>query len=150
VKLFSVTNILTNLTAIDLLERLLKFDPAERITATEALSHPYFTGSISPIPFGVNPSPGSMPPPAYNYSHSHAHQQQQQQQQHSQQYSRVPALPTSMYSTQQDAARLAHAQAQAQAQAAQSQAQAQQAQALAAAQGYGGVSYPPQYTHGGR
>lgn len=32
-------------TAIDLLEKLLKFDPAQRISADEALRHPYFTTS---------------------------------------------------------------------------------------------------------
>ena len=31
--------------AIDLLEKLLKFDPAQRISADEALRHPYFTTS---------------------------------------------------------------------------------------------------------
>lgn len=29
--------------AIDLLEKLLKFDPSERITAADALKHPYFS-----------------------------------------------------------------------------------------------------------
>lgn len=31
--------------AIDLLEKLLKFDPSQRISAEEALRHPYFTTS---------------------------------------------------------------------------------------------------------
>lgn len=31
--------------AIDLLEKLLKFDPTQRISADEALRHPYFTTS---------------------------------------------------------------------------------------------------------
>ena len=73
--------------AIDLLERLLKFDPAERISAAEALSHPYFTSAITPTPFGLNTSPGSMPPPSFNFPHPHGHQAQQQyhqQQQRSQ------------------------------------------------------------------
>jgi negative regulator of the PHO system len=73
--------------AIDLLERLLKFDPAERISAAEALSHPYFTSAITPTPFGLNTSPGSMAPPAFNFPHPHGHQAQQQyhqQQQRSQ------------------------------------------------------------------
>jgi len=76
-----------SLQAIDLLERLLKFDPAERISAAEALSHPYFTSAIAPTPFGLNTSPGSMPPPSFNFPHPHGHQAQQQyhqQQQRSQ------------------------------------------------------------------
>ena len=31
-----------NVVAIDLLERLLRFNPADRLTAEEALTHPYF------------------------------------------------------------------------------------------------------------
>lgn len=34
-------------TAIDLLDKLLQFDPAQRITADEALRHPYFTTSAA-------------------------------------------------------------------------------------------------------
>ncbi|KAI0733940.1 putative PHO85-cyclin-dependent protein kinase [Fomitopsis betulina] len=87
--------------ALDLLERLLQFDPAKRITAADALSHPYFTGSV---PLNLPAPAGSMAPPAYNFPHPHAHQQQQISQQQQQQQ--------------------AHAHAQAQAQAAYLQAQA--------------------------
>lgn len=69
--------------ALDLLAKLLKFDPAERISAAEALSHPYFKATSAP--YGTNPAPGSMAPPSFNYPHPHgahaSHQQQQQQQQ---------------------------------------------------------------------
>ncbi|KAF5338421.1 hypothetical protein D9758_012222 [Tetrapyrgos nigripes] len=88
--------------AIDLLERLLKFDPAERVSAAEALSHPYFTTAVTQTPFGINTAPGSMPPPAFNFPHPHGHQpSQQQQQQQQQQYSRHPNFIANPASVQQ-------------------------------------------------
>ncbi|KII94396.1 hypothetical protein PLICRDRAFT_36665 [Plicaturopsis crispa FD-325 SS-3] len=108
--------------ALDLLERLLQFDPAKRITAADALNHPYFTGVIPvPPPFIANVAP------QYNYPHP-----QQQQQQYAQ-----FAPPPQMAQAQ------AHAHAHAQAQA-QAQALAAQAQAQAIAQG----QVPPAYGAG--
>jgi hypothetical protein len=65
----------------------LKFDPAERISAAEALQHPYFTTTLPPsaTPFGMNTAPAAIPP-SYNYPHPSQYQQQQQQQQQSQQW----------------------------------------------------------------
>ncbi|KAF7366684.1 Pkinase-domain-containing protein [Mycena sanguinolenta] len=59
--------------AVDLMERLLKFDPSERITCAEALSHPYFAETSNPAPAAP---PGSMPPPNFNFPHPNRHQQQ--------------------------------------------------------------------------
>ncbi|KAG6857626.1 negative regulator of the PHO system [Tephrocybe sp. NHM501043] len=61
--------------AVDLLDQLLKFDPTERITASEALAHPYFTNTANAPPFGMNA--GSMPPPSFNFPHPHATHAQQ-------------------------------------------------------------------------
>jgi cyclin-dependent kinase 7 len=36
--------------AIDLLSRMLKYDPNQRVTASEALQHPYFTAAPLPTP----------------------------------------------------------------------------------------------------
>lgn len=140
--------------ALDLLERLLQFDPSKRVTATDALSHPYFTAGMSPA-YGPTPVPGSMPPPQYNFPHphSHGHLQQQQQQQAQQQQAphmaaqpMYPTHPPPMYS-QQDAARIqAQAQAQALAQA-HTHTQTHMAQQVPGAT-YGGPGYPAQYLHG--
>ncbi|KAI0344076.1 Pkinase-domain-containing protein [Trametopsis cervina] len=65
--------------ALDLLERLLQFDPHKRISAAEALNHPYFTAQ-GQLPYPM-PAPGSMAPPSFNFPHPHQQAQQQQQQQ---------------------------------------------------------------------
>ncbi|KAG5643838.1 negative regulator of the PHO system [Asterophora parasitica] len=67
----NLQQILPNATreAIDLLEQLIKFDPTERISASEALLHPYFTNPNS-TPYGA--PPGAMPPPAFSFPHPHA------------------------------------------------------------------------------
>lgn len=66
--------------ALDLLDKLIKFDPSERISAADALRHPYFTTTMScsgPNGPSSGPSPatspppggaqGNMPPPAFNF-----------------------------------------------------------------------------------
>jgi len=145
--------------ALDLLERLLKFDPAERISAAEALSHPYFTEANNATPFGLNSAPGSMPPPSFTFPHPHRHQQQIQQQQPPQQQPQQPqqqampqyAMPTMpMYGQHNQ-----HPQAQVQQAAVHAQMQAQamaqaQAQAQAQVQAQGAYGAYPQYGHGGR
>ncbi|KAH8120526.1 Pkinase-domain-containing protein [Phellopilus nigrolimitatus] len=128
--------------ACDLLDRLLQFDPTKRLTAAEALSHPYFTSTV-PNMYGVgNPvSAGAMAPPMYNYPFQSQVQQQPPQ--------FVQPMQT-MYSTHSThAAAQAQAQAQAQARAhAQAQAQVQaQRQLLQAAYAQGQSAYEgvPQY-----
>lgn len=138
--------------AIDLLERLLQFDPSKRITAAEALSHPYFTSSV---PYAIAPPvPGSMPPPAFTYPNPHAHQQQQQQAAQAQAQAAylqasqgmMPHTQPQMYPGGQDPARMTQAQAQAIAIA---QVQAQQNQPQPGSGGYN-MQYPQQYAAGAR
>lgn len=70
--------------AIDLLERLLQFDPSKRITAAEALTHPYFTSSVNPSPGYPVAAPNPIPQQTYAYGAQQQLQQQQQQQQQQQ------------------------------------------------------------------
>ncbi|KAI0825211.1 kinase-like domain-containing protein [Trametes gibbosa] len=79
--------------AVDLLERLLQFDPSKRISAAEALTHPYFTTNpVYSPPVNMFNAPLTNP----NYAYAQAQQQLQgpqppQQIQHPQMYSAVGA-----------------------------------------------------------
>ncbi|GJJ09571.1 negative regulator of the PHO system [Clathrus columnatus] len=86
-------NILTKASpqAIDLLDRLLQFDPNERLTAAEALTHPYFTGSVP------GPSPGlAYPQQQQQQAIQRQHHQSQHQQQHQQAHAAAAASAANM------------------------------------------------------
>ncbi|KAH9846601.1 Pkinase-domain-containing protein [Lenzites betulinus] len=79
--------------AVDLLERLLQFDPSKRISAAEALTHPYFT--TNPV---YNPPVNMFNAPLTNPNYAYAQAQQQlqgpqppQQMPHPQMYGAVGA-----------------------------------------------------------
>lgn len=72
--------------AIDLLEKLLQFDPSRRLSCDEALQHPYFTQSQSDM---AQPGSGQqhyVDERAQLQAHQQAQQQAQQQALQQQQY----------------------------------------------------------------
>jgi cyclin-dependent kinase 8/11 len=71
----------------DLLQRLLCYDPARRITARDALAHPYF--AQAPLPTRnsfVHSRDLPFPSEKQQEEHKQQHKQQQQQQQHQRRY----------------------------------------------------------------
>ncbi|EIM81748.1 Pkinase-domain-containing protein [Stereum hirsutum FP-91666 SS1] len=136
-----------SLQACDLLDRLLQFDPAKRISAAEAIKHPYFTtnyqamGAVPPqnVPAGmapppqpVLPVPNMAPPPPFQFSATthaaqnmpHVHPQQQvyanagQHPQQQQQQQMMPQMTGHAHTGSQQMAHMQTAQAQAMAQGA--------------------------------
>lgn len=67
--------------AIDLLEKLLQFDPSRRLSCDEALQHPYFTSSQPDAPQPGSAHQYAMDERAQLQAQQQAQQQQQQQQQ---------------------------------------------------------------------
>lgn len=104
--------------AIDLLEKLLKFDPTQRISAEEALRHPYFTTSqaLGPAADGnatsnTNSLQQSQQQSNGNYPMSQQQQQDQQQQQQMAAAAQAQAQAQAVAQAQQQAANMAHQQA---------------------------------------